>query len=118
MRLAQTLKQYFTYDRLILIIGMSVDKDVAGIVGTLAPICDEAIVTRSRHPRSADTSTLAGEFTAHGVSARQCASTAGAVRAALDIAQKDDLVCATGSLFIVAETIEQVQGLSGEVYSL
>ena len=37
---------------------------------------------------------------------------------ALKIAKKGDLVCATGSLFIVAESIEEVKGLSGEVYSL
>jgi len=117
-RLVQSLKGYFKYERLILIIGMSSDKDIAGIVDTLAPACDEVIVTCSRHPRSVDTSILAEQFARHGLAAKQCASTAAAVKQAMQIAKKGDLICATGSLFIVAEAIEQVKGLSGEVYSL
>lgn len=117
-RLTQSLRQFLTYDRLILIIGISSDKDVAGIVDVLAPACNEVIVTRSRHPRSADTSTLAEEFARHGLAAGQCADTAQAVATALKIARKGDLICAAGSLFIAAETIEYIQGLSGEVYSL
>jgi dihydrofolate synthase/folylpolyglutamate synthase len=117
-RLVQSLQQYFEYERLILIIGMSSDKDIAGIIDTLVPACGEVIVTRSRHPRSVDTSTLAEQFARHGLTAKQCASTAAAVKQAIKIAKKGDLICATGSLFIVAEAIEQVKGLSGEVYSL
>jgi dihydrofolate synthase/folylpolyglutamate synthase len=84
----------------------------------LIPACDEVLVTGSRHPRSASTLSLAKEFARHGQSAKQCTNTADALAFAQRIAAKDDLICATGSLFIVAEVIEQVKGLSGEVYSL
>ena len=82
------------------------------------PSCGEVIVTRSRHPRYAAPAELAAGFARHGLSVRQCTDTAEAIAEALRIAEKDDLICATGSLFIVAEVIEEVQGLSGEVYSL
>ncbi len=117
-KLVQTVKQYFKQHRLILLFGVSADKDVDGIIEALAPACNEVIVTRSRHPRYAAPVELAAGFARHGISARQCADTAEAIAEALKIAEKDDLICATGSLFIVAEVIEEVQGLSGEVYSL
>ena len=117
-KLVHTLKQYFRNHRLILIFGVSADKDVDGIIDALAPACGEVIVTRSRHPRYAAPVQLAAGFARHGLPVRQCVDTAEAVAEALKIAQKGDLICATGSLFIVAEVIEEVQGLSGEVYSL
>jgi dihydrofolate synthase/folylpolyglutamate synthase len=117
-RLVQSLKEYFADNRLILIIGMSADKDIAAIIDTLAPACGDVIVTYSRHPRSATTSALAEQFAKHGLVAKECAHTAAAVAEAVKIAKKGDLICATGSLFIAAEVIEQVKGLSGEVYSL
>jgi dihydrofolate synthase/folylpolyglutamate synthase len=117
-KLIQSLKQYFNYNHLIMIVGMSADKDIDGIIDALAPACDEVIVTRSRHPRHAELSDLANGFTRHGLAAKQCTDAAEAVARALKIAKKDDLICATGSLFIVAEVIEQMKGLSGEVYSL
>jgi len=117
-KLVSTLEQYFKHQRLILLFGVSADKDVDGIIDALAPACDEVVVTRSRHPRYAAPDDLSAKFAKHGLVARECADTAEAVSEALKIAEKGDLICATGSLFIVAEVIEEVQGLSGEVYSL
>jgi dihydrofolate synthase/folylpolyglutamate synthase len=51
-RLRETIEKYLHFDRLILILGASSDKDIAGIIGELAPMSSVAIVTRSRHPRA------------------------------------------------------------------
>ena len=88
------------------------------MIDALAPSCDKIIVTHSRHPRHAELAELVVGFARHDLVAIQCADAAEAVAQALKIAKKDDLICATGSLFIVAEVIEHVKGLSGEVYSL
>ncbi|MBT3362614.1 MAG: bifunctional folylpolyglutamate synthase/dihydrofolate synthase [Chloroflexi bacterium] len=117
-KLMRALKQHFTFSRLILILGMSSDKDAAGIIDVLAAACDDVVVTGSRHPRSADISILADQFATHSLIVKQCPYVADAVNHAQKIAGPDDLICATGSLFIVAEVIEEVKGLSGEVYSL
>ena len=44
-KLKQSLEQYFSFDRAILIIGTSADKDIAGIVSELVPLFDTVIAT-------------------------------------------------------------------------
>lgn len=115
-RLREAIEQHFNYDHLILIIGTSSDKDIAGIVEWLAPLCDTVFVTCSRHPRAVEPAVLAWEFARHGLTAQVVEGVAKAVSRALAVAEARDLVCATGSLFIVAEVIEYVKGLCPEVY--
>jgi dihydrofolate synthase/folylpolyglutamate synthase len=116
-KLKEALKEYFHFDRLILIIGTSADKDVSGIVEELAPLANTVIVTRSRHPRATKPEILAGEFARLGVQAERAEDVAGAVAEAQGKAGRGDLICATGSLFLVAEVIEYVKGLHPERYA-
>ena len=116
-KLKEALKEYFHFDHLILIIGTSADKDVSGIVEELAPLANTVIVTRSRHPRATRPEILAGEFARLGVKAETAEDVARAVAEAQGKAGKGDLICATGSLFLVAEVIEYVKGLHPERYA-
>ncbi len=113
-KLKQALKEYFPFDRLIFIIGTSADKDVSGIIEELAPLANTVIVTRARHPRASRPEALAGEFAKVGVKAETADDVASAVAEALRRAGRKDLICATGSLFLVAEVIEYVKGLRPE----
>jgi len=70
-KLRQALEQYFKFEKAVLIIGMSSDKDLAGIVAELAPVFRQVIVTKSLHPRAMDTKSIAEEFMKHGISAQQ-----------------------------------------------
>jgi dihydrofolate synthase/folylpolyglutamate synthase len=115
-KLKEALKEYFHFDHLILIIGASADKDVLGIIEELAPLGNTVIVTRSRHPRAARPEALVGEFAKLGVKAEVAQDVNKAVAEALSKAGKRDLVCATGSLFLVAEVIEYIRGLRPELY--
>ncbi|MFH1651029.1 MAG: folylpolyglutamate synthase/dihydrofolate synthase family protein [Chloroflexota bacterium] len=105
-RLVAALRKYFTYRRAWLIFGASGDKDLDGMVAELAPFPDEVIVTVSRHPRSVKADVLAAAFARHGARAETATDVAGAVKAARARAAKDDLICATGSIFIIAEVLE------------
>ena len=116
-KLKEALKEYFHFDRLILIIGTSADKDVSGIIEELAPLANTVIVTRSRHPRATKPEILAGEFARLGVQAERAEDVARAVAEAQGKAGRGDLICATGSLFLVAEVIEYVKGLHPERYA-
>jgi dihydrofolate synthase/folylpolyglutamate synthase len=107
--LRQSLEQYFEFDRAILIIGTSCDKDVAGIVSGLAPLFDRVIVTRTRHPRAMAPPPIVAEFGRYGVEAQVAGSIPEALSLALDIAGARDLICATGSLFVVGEVIEEAE---------
>jgi dihydrofolate synthase/folylpolyglutamate synthase len=92
--------------RKILIIGMSSDKDYALVASELAPLFDSVIVTRSRHPRALAPEVLAEEFTGLGCEVIATASVADALNLAVEAAQSNGFVCATGSLFIVGEALE------------
>ncbi len=110
-RLKQSLKQYLDYDRAILVIGASSDKDIAGIVSELAPHFDKVIVTRSRHPRAMAPATILAEFELRGVEAEATEDVPTALSLALSKAESGDLVCVIGSLFVVAEAIEHAEAL-------
>lgn len=115
-RLRETIEAYFDFDRLILIIGASSDKDIAGIVEELVLPSSLAIVTRSRHPRALEPSLLLDELERRGVMGEIAESVASAVERALAMAGPRDLICATGSLFVAAEATEYLKGISPELY--
>jgi len=106
-RLKQAIEQYFDFDRAILVIGASFDKDIASIVSELYPPFDKVIVTRSRHPRAMALAPLAAEFAKHGVKAQIAEDVPAALSQALALAGDKDLVCVAGSLFVVGEAMEQ-----------
>jgi dihydrofolate synthase/folylpolyglutamate synthase len=111
-RLKQSIEQYLDFDRAILVIGASFDKDITSIISELSPLFDKVIVTRSRHPRAMAPAPLAAEFARHGVKALIAEDVPSALSRALALAGGRDLVCVAGSLFIVAEAMEQAAKLS------
>jgi dihydrofolate synthase/folylpolyglutamate synthase len=106
-RLAQSIEQYFNFERAMLVIGASEDKDIAGIVSELYSLFNRVIVTRSRHPRAMAPASLAAEFARHGVEAQVAEDVSSALSRALALAGAKDLVCVAGSLFVVGEAMEQ-----------
>jgi dihydrofolate synthase/folylpolyglutamate synthase len=110
-RLVQSIEQYFDFDRAILVIGASDDKDIASIVSELIPFFDRVIVTRSRHPRAMATAPLAAEFARHGVKVQAAEDVPSALSQALALAGEKDLICVAGSLFVVGEAMEQADRL-------
>ena len=109
-RLVEALRQYFNFNRAFLVFGASSDKDVAGLVAELATFPSEVIVTGSRHPRTVAPAMLAQEFSKWGVSPQVAESVASAVELALARAAPGDLICATGSIFVIAEVMEWMGG--------
>ena len=110
-KLRQALEQYFKFEKAVLIIGMSSDKDLAGIVAELAPVFRQVIVTKSLHPRAMDTKPIAEEFMKHGISAQQTYDISSAMPLGLSLVGENDLLCITGSLFVAAGAIEQAVAL-------
>jgi dihydrofolate synthase/folylpolyglutamate synthase len=107
-RLVEALKRYFNFDRAFLIFGASGDKDVPGLVAELAPLTDEVIVTGARNPRAVAPAVLVDEFQKQGVTPVVAENVAAAVEMALGRAKPADLICATGSIFVIAEVLEYV----------
>jgi len=105
-KLVEALKRHFDFDRVFLILGVSSDKNISGIIAELASLPDAVIVTRSHHPRAVEPARLVSEFSKWGIISEVAENVASAVELALNKATPGDLICATGSLFIVAEVME------------
>lgn len=109
-KLGVALREYFIYDRLILIVGASGDKDISGMVKELAYFADEVIVTCSCHPRSVEVSRLEAEFSNYGSLLHRTDDVPSAIELVLRWANASDLICITGSIFVMAEAIEYIKG--------
>jgi dihydrofolate synthase / folylpolyglutamate synthase len=106
--LKESLLQYFEPVNSILVIGVSGDKDIPGIVKELAPIFNKVIVTRADNPRSIKPEVLFTEFAKYGIQSQITPNIATALNEAKNLASQDDLICVTGSLFVVGEALEQL----------
>jgi dihydrofolate synthase/folylpolyglutamate synthase len=105
-RLAQAVREYFPGRRVCLVFGASADKDVVGMFeALLAPSVGiaQVIVTQAVHPRAMDPEALADLVAPSGVPIESISAVAPAVRRALQWAAPEDVILATGSLFVVAE---------------
>ena len=105
-RMGEALKLYFTYDKAKLILGFGGDKDVAGMAREAVKITGDIILVASRHPKAVKGEALAAEFKKHGVTPRAANTVKDAIRLALDESGPNDLICAAGSIFVIAEVME------------
>ena len=113
-RLAAALRQCFSYDRLIVVIGASLDKDISGMIAEIALAASVLIATRSSHPRSAETEKLADLAAKHVDHVYEASSVSAALSLARSLANENDLICATGSLFVVSEAREAMGLMSAK----
>ncbi|MDO8532009.1 MAG: folylpolyglutamate synthase/dihydrofolate synthase family protein [Dehalococcoidia bacterium] len=116
--LRNALRGHFPFRKAFVVIGLSADKDAPGILHELASLGCKLIAVRSRHPRAADPAQLVAEARRLGMEAVSAPTVADGLALARREAQPDDLVCATGSLFVAAEAIEAVCGITPEVLPL
>ncbi|GAC1679544.1 MAG: hypothetical protein NVS9B9_31590 [Ktedonobacteraceae bacterium] len=105
-KLLQALRASFTGEHLIIVLSATQDTDLVGMVQALAGV-DIVILTRMVNPRAATIEQLQSVFAEHApqVSIYTAASSSQAMDLALDLAHDNDLVCATGSLYVAAEVL-------------
>jgi dihydrofolate synthase/folylpolyglutamate synthase len=114
--LLASLPHYLGNRRLLAVVGFSRDKSVEDMVRCLAQTGPVVFATASRHPRSLAPRDIARQFAQHGIAAVETSSPKEALERALEVAGAEDLVLATGSLFVAAEVREAVLGIAPEVY--
>ena len=90
----------------LLIIGTSCDKDIPGMVEELVSLSPQVVVTRSSHPRAASPLVIAAEFAKRGIKPKLAENVSQALSKTLSVSKKDDVICVTGSLFLVAEALD------------
>jgi len=89
------------YKKVILVLGIMRDKEIAGMCNTIAPHADEVIATRPRWDRAAAPEDIAQHFSDSKVTVIPDVSKA--VKEAIKRARENDLVLVTGSIFTVSE---------------
>lgn len=102
--LRRTLDEVFPNIPVHLIFGASSDKDIRGMLEELVPRAATLIVTRSYHARSAEPDELARLALPYAVPIHVTSTLIEALWQAKHLASPGDVICATGSLFIAAET--------------
>lgn len=106
---AQKLASYFQemcqFRDLWLVLGITADKNVPGILQPLLPLARKAFITRAQHPRATDVASLKAVAAELGHEVQTEPDIAGAVRAAWQAAAPEDLICVTGSLYIVGDLL-------------
>ncbi len=115
-KLRQALRDYFTFQHLVWVVGVASDKNVPGIISEIAADAHLVVTTRSRHPRAMPSQDLAKGLHGLGVDAYAVDSVDSAVQEALTRADDGDLVIVSGSLFVAAEAREAVLGIQQELY--
>ena len=103
-RLKYSVEDIFKYDKLILLLGLSKDKDIKGVCRELAPLADEVILTRASSKRAASPEIIRGFL--KGKKATITRGVKEALGLALAKSAQCDLVLATGSFYMIGEVRE------------
>ncbi len=102
-RLADALREGYPRRRTIGVIGMTRGHDPGPLLETLLPLFDVIFVTQPSDPRGCPVSELHRAIAACGREAVPCESVAQAMQLAFREAQPEDLICVTGSFYVVGE---------------
>jgi dihydrofolate synthase/folylpolyglutamate synthase len=115
--LREAIEHDLEYDKLILVIGILKDKDYKGMLEMIIPLADIVIATKPDNPRALDTETLVKEISRYGVKVYKEDSIEDAVETACSVAGLQDLVCFTGSIYMIGRVrtiiINKNKGIGG-----
>ena len=102
-KLHQTLDEYFPDLPVVLIFGVSEDKEVAEMLKELSPRLERVIFTRAEHPRAVEAEKLLKFAEQTGVKSEAIEPVEAAVTRALEIVDEQNiLLLSAGSIFVTA----------------
>jgi len=106
LKLRLALDDYFPGIPVVLLFGASEDKDIAGMFAELMPRVRQLIATKSIHPRAIDPEKLVEMAHQYGRPAQAISEVEQALELSIEIAQREAIVLATGSIFVAAAVRE------------
>jgi dihydrofolate synthase/folylpolyglutamate synthase len=104
--LARALPEYLDYDSLVLVAGMSEDKDIAGFAQELSGLGAQVILTHAALSRALAAQELRERGGAPWNEAHVIPDVSEACHRALELAGPCGAVCVTGSFYVVGEAME------------
>ncbi len=108
--LIQAIGQHVPYDSMIIIFGCNSDKDIRGMLSEIQYGADKVIFTRSTSPKAVSPHDLAEMYTEIcGKMCQTSMSLSEALRIANSAISREDLVCITGSFYLVGQAKQMFQ---------
>lgn len=98
-----SLVEAFAFDRAVFVIGVLSDKDHLGVLSEVARVRGTVIATEARSSRSIPSAQLADVARELGMNAEAIPDVRGAFERAQETATDADLICVTGSHYVVGE---------------
>jgi dihydrofolate synthase/folylpolyglutamate synthase len=100
----RAIGQHVPYDSMVVIFGCCSDKDVNGMLERITSGADKVIFTKVNNIRTADPNELAAQYVEqYGKMAQVARSLGDALEIAYRAVTKEDLICITGSFYLVGE---------------
>lgn len=103
--LARAIQSDFSYDKMILVIGIMADKDIANVLRAIVPISDRVLYTRPVYSRAADPQVLMEKARPLSTPGEVVPFLREAIEKAEKMASPSDLIVICGSLFTVGEAL-------------
>jgi len=101
-KLRDTLDEYFPGIPLILVFGISEDKQLDGMYQEILPRTSHLICTQADHPRAMDPEDLSDRAADYGCSRESVPNVEDALQKAVQLAGVEKLIVVTGSIFVAA----------------
>ncbi len=108
-KMASSVKSLFSYARAIIIVGLMQDKPSDEIMELLSSLGDHFILVRPNQDRSENPERLREILNRRKISCEIIESVHEAIGRIKTIADSDDIVCITGSIFTVSEAKQYFQ---------
>ncbi len=107
--LRETLKAHYPSKRIVLLMGMSRDKDIRASLREILPIAQSAVFTGIGHPRGIDPQELRGitQELCPGFVCEAELDIERALQRACQLTHPDDVLCITGSFYLAGEVAAQ-----------
>jgi dihydrofolate synthase / folylpolyglutamate synthase len=109
-KLGKGIKEYFKPGKIKLILGFGNDKDIVGMAREAVKYADEIYLVASKHPKAVKGEVLAAEFAKYKMTPKVAQSVTEAIIMAKAGAAPNDVICAAGSIFVIAEVMEWARG--------
>jgi len=104
--LKEALDKFFKFRKLILVFGVSQDKDVKGILKELAPQAARIILTKANSPRAMQPEVIKSFIKANGRVVSSSGNPQQALKVARQSAGQKDLILVCGSLYLLGEVLK------------
>lgn len=116
--LMKAIGQHIPYDSMVVIFGCCADKDIAGMLQQITGGADKVIFCPIKNVRTADPEELAARYVElYGKMAQVAHTLEDALHIANRAVTKEDLICITGSFYLVGEAKKLLATRGPELFS-